>query len=64
MITVLKHGKRKVTCPYCKAKLEYESEDIQIEWKSADFIFDGDVEIKYIVCPDCEEKIILTPLKR
>lgn len=63
MIKVLEHGTRKVTCPNCKAKLQYEQEDIQIERKSADFMFDEDSEIKYIVCPDCENKIILTPIK-
>lgn len=63
MIKVLEHGTRKVTCPNCKAKLQYEQEDIQIERKSADFMFDEDSEIKYIVCPDCKNKIILTPIK-
>ena len=64
MIKVLEHGIRKITCPNCKAKLQYEQEDIQIERKSADFMFDEDSEIKYIICPDCGNKIILTPIKR
>ena len=42
MIKVLEHGIRKITCPNCKAKLQYEQEDIQIERKSLDFAFDED----------------------
>lgn len=64
MIKVLEHGIRKITCSNCKAKLQYEQEDIQIERKSTDFMFDEDSEIKYIICPDCGNKIILTPIKR
>lgn len=64
MITVLEHGSKKVSCPYCKAKLQYEHEDIQTERRSADFMFDEDSEYEFIVCPDCHERIILTPLKR
>jgi DNA-directed RNA polymerase subunit RPC12/RpoP len=64
MIKVLEHGQKKVTCPNCKAKLTYEQEDIQTKRSSADFMFDEDSEIKYIVCPDCGNKIILTPVKR
>ena len=62
MIKVLEHGVRKVTCPNCKAKLQYEQEDIQQEIVPALL---GEDEIrKYIICPDCENKIILTPIKR
>ena len=62
MIKVLEHGIRKVTCPNCKAKLQYEQEDIQQEIVAALL---GEDEIrKYIICPDCENKIILTPIKR
>ena len=65
MIKVLEHGVRKITCPNCKAKLQYEQEDIQIERKSLDFAFDEDGdEVKYIICPDCDNKITLTPVKR
>ena len=28
MIKILEHGVRKITCPHCKAKLQYEQEDI------------------------------------
>lgn len=52
MIKVLEHGIKKVTCPCCRAKLQYELEDIQ------------EGEYLYIVCPDCENKIELTPTKR
>ena len=51
MIKVLEHGVRKVTCPNCKAKLQYEQEDIitekHIGGKS------------WIVCPDCGYEIII-----
>lgn len=67
MIKVLEHGVRKVTCPNCKAKLQYEQEDIQTEERDVD-VFPGDwetlQEIQYLVCPDCGDKIILTPLRR
>lgn len=62
MIKILEHGIRKITCPNCKAKLQYEQEDIQQEIVTS---FLGENEIrKYIICPDCENKIILTPVKR
>jgi len=51
MIKVLEHGIRKVTCPTCKAKLQYEQEDIVMEKHPG-----GD---RYIICPDCNNKIIL-----
>ena len=51
MIKVLEHGARKITCPNCKAKLQYEQEDIitekHIGGKS------------WIVCPDCGYEIII-----
>ena len=66
MIKILEHGIRKITCPNCKAKLQYEKEDIQI--KEEDFeLLPGDwdtKEYKYIVCPDCGNEIVLTPIKR
>ena len=52
MIKVLEHGIRKITCPSCKAKLQYEQEDIIIEKHP-----NGD---KYIICPDCNQKIIIS----
>ena len=53
MIKVLEHGVRKITCPHCKAKLQYEQEDIQMDDK-----------YPFIICPDCENEIVLTPIKR
>ena len=64
MIKVLEHGVRKVTCPSCKAKLQYEQEDIQVKRGSADFMLDEENEVKFIICPDCGNEIILTPIKR
>ena len=42
MIKVLKHGIRKTSCPNCKAKLQYEQEDILVD---------------FITCPDCRQRI-------
>ena len=62
MIKELEHGVKKVTCPHCKAKLQYEQEDIQEEVIPALL---GEDEIrKYIICPDCKNEIVLTPIKR
>ena len=66
MIKVLEHGIRKITCPNCKAKLQYEQEDIQIDERDFE-ILPGDwdsQEIQYIVCPDCGNEIFITPIKR
>ena len=51
MIKVLEHGVRKVTCPNCKAKLQYEQEDI-----IAEKCLNGK---RWIVCPDCGHEIII-----
>lgn len=51
MIKVLEHGVRKVTCPNCKAKLQYEQEDVIVEK-----CIGGK---RYIICPDCNSEIIL-----
>ena len=51
MIKVLEHGIRKITCPNCKAKLQYEQEDVITEK-----CIEGR---RYIICPDCNSKIIL-----
>lgn len=50
MIKVLEHGIRKVTCPDCKAKLQYEQEDIQ-----------NDGKYPFIICPDCNNRVYLGP---
>ena len=66
MIKVLEHGIKKVTCPNCKAKLQYEQEDIQIDERDFEILVGNweSQEIKYIICPDCGNEIILTPIKR
>lgn len=51
MIKVLEHGVRKVTCPNCKAKLQYESEDVISEKR-----LNGK---RWIICPDCNKEIII-----
>ena len=63
MIKVLEHGIRKVTCPNCKAKLQYEQEDIQEVEVQDNILTNGEIR-KYITCPDCDEIIFLTPIKR
>ena len=62
MIKVLEHGVRKITCPYCKAKLQYEKEDIQEDVHPA--IIREDETYKFIICPDCGNEITLTPIRR
>mgnify|MGYP006052576531 CR=1 FL=1 len=62
MIKVLEHGVKKVTCPNCKAKLQYEQEDIKKGIIPA--ILGEDEEYLFIFCPDCGDQIILTPIKR
>jgi len=66
MIKVLEHGVRKVTCPNCKAKLQYEQEDIQTDERDFEVLVGNweSQEIQYIICPDCGNEIVLTPLKR
>jgi uncharacterized protein YbaR (Trm112 family) len=63
MIKILEHGIRKITCPNCKAKLQYEQDDIQETEVQDNILTDGEVR-KYIICPDCDEIIFLTPRKR
>lgn len=62
MIKVLEHGIMKVICPNCKAKLQYEQEDISEGIKDQTFLDVGE-KYNYIICPDCRTKIILTPVK-
>ena len=65
MIKVLEHGILKVTCPKCKAKLQYEQEDIKIKDIIMDIMLDNCKETKeYLIYPDCGNEIILTPIKR
>lgn len=63
MIKVLEHGIRKITCPNCKARLQYEQEDIQEIEVQDNILIDGEIR-KYIICPDCGDEIILTPIRR
>ena len=58
MIKVLEHGITKVTCKRCKAKLEYEVEDIK-EGKYYDDITDEHSTCPYITCPDCGSEIFV-----
>ena len=51
MIKVLEHGIRKVTCPNCKAKLQYEQEDVISEKR-----LNGK---QWIICPDCKKDIVI-----
>ena len=51
MIKVLEHGIRKITCPHCKAKLQYEQEDVISEKR-----LNGK---RWIICPDCNKEIII-----
>ena len=61
MIKVLEYGIRKITCPNCKAKLQYEQEDIRKGSRDVE-ILPGcweDEDYKYIICPNCNNEIIL-----
>ena len=51
MIKVLEHGVRKITCPNCKAKLQYEQEDVISEKRP-----NGK---RWIICPDCNKEVII-----
>ena len=58
MIEILKMGtKKRIECEACGALLRYEEEDV----KEDDTCLNG-ITIyinKYIICPQCDEKIIL-----
>lgn len=59
MIKVLKHGARKVTCPYCKAELEYEQEDV------GEIVSENiSTTTPFIVCPDCNNYIFINRIKK
>ena len=55
MIKVLEHGIRKITCPNCKAKLQYEQEDV-INEKCPN-------GKSWIICPDCNNEVIISKEK-
>ena len=58
MIKVLKPGNttKEVTCKKCSALLSYNIRDIET---NHDFLF----EEKYIICPECKNKIILRTIE-
>ena len=57
MIKVIERKPRKITCPNCKAKLEFEFEDIQLSKRQDSF---GDeYSEEFIICPDCHQHIKL-----
>ena len=51
MIKILEHGVMKITCSNCKAKLQYEQEDIISEKRP-----NGK---RWIICPDCGKEIVI-----
>lgn len=51
MIKVLEHGVMKITCSNCKAKLQYEQEDIIAEKRP-----NGK---RWITCPDYGKEVII-----
>ena len=55
MITVLEHGALKINCPTCRARLQYEQEDIITEK-----CINGK---SWIICPDCGHEIIINKPK-
>jgi RNase P subunit RPR2 len=62
MIKVLKPGNttKEVTCKNCTALLSYNKSDIKLSYGEA---FDYSWETKYIICPECKNKIILQIIK-
>lgn len=60
MIRVLKRGKENiVTCNFCGSKLSYYCNDIR---KEEVFVSQRESYFqKYIVCPECENKVKLYP---
>ena len=62
MVEVLEHGKRKVVCPNCKAKLQFTNDDVSEKIISS--ILGDDETYKYIICPDCESEIKIGLVKR
>lgn len=57
MVKVLERVSKKITCPGCRAKLEYTIEDIETSTSTDEF--GEQVSCKYITCPDCNAKIII-----
>jgi hypothetical protein len=61
MIEVIKEGtKKKVVCPFCEAVLRYTMDDVQTKkYDMSNKIQSLVWERHFIVCPLCNEKIIL-----
>ena len=56
MIEILREGnKMKIECKECGALLRYQVNDVRIEYLAPGM---GDMR-KYIICPQCQGKIIL-----
>lgn len=69
MIKIIKPGPlRRVTCPSCGALLSYdEREDVQTEtWEDYHIdIFQWHQRYtNYILCPQCDEQIVLNPIEK
>lgn len=62
MIEVIKHGelKKEVTCKRCEAILRYSITDIKKMTYRQGFTGATLGECDYIICPDCNSKIILS----
>jgi len=57
MVQVIKHGtKNIITCDYCGAELKYSLDDIKREEVYLSQI--DSYTKRYIICPDCNNKII------
>ena len=54
-IKVIERKPRKITCPNCKAKLEFEITDIQT--KKYENMLGEEYSEDYINCPDCDTYI-------
>lgn len=62
MIEVLKPGNttETVTCKKCSALLSYNKSDIKSSYNEG---FNYSWETKYIICPECKDKIILQTIE-
>lgn len=62
MVEVIKHGDKNITdCDFCGAQLRYSVEDIR---EQENYLSQRDsFTEKYIVCPDCNSKVIVKGFK-